>query len=102
MIDIVVAHDKLRGFETADGLAEFFKGECVVGIRSCTYSCPIAQWIQTVTGQCVSVNPKDTMTLPAVSTRMRLENSNAMTYFVEAFDEGDYPELEEKGIYVDD
>lgn len=54
-VDIEVAIDKLAGFATADQVAAFLVDQGVKGYRAGAVTCPLARWLESVTGLHVAV-----------------------------------------------
>lgn len=115
MADLNVVMDKLHGFETADDLAEFFRGYGILARPSCATECAISKFIIeeadilqqdiTTTQDSVAVFiPMESEGLTIRSTRFTkvdFPNTDAMAEFVERYDAGYYPLLVEKGYEVE-
>lgn len=113
MIDPVVAWDKLSNFETAQEIREYFQSEGIKAVKADHKSCAIAQWLIDTTGdQNVSVNSRVQIGIKtvvrALDTGVKLieseadyefKHTQATLDFIEAFDNGGYPELESPNQY---
>lgn len=91
MIDPQVAFDKLAQFETPNELAEYLKTQGFVGRRSQVYSCPIANYMKTLTEFEFAV---DTFRIDHWASRTKFITTTAIRDFVTLFDSGYFPELE--------
>lgn len=99
MIDPVVAWDKLSNFDTATEIREYFQQEDIKGYRGVIESCPIAQWMQQLTGaDLVRVSGRVTVYQGlGCDLDKDFNHTKATLDFVVGFDSGRYPELELRG-----
>ena len=51
VIDLQVAVDKIRGFDTAEDIAGFLIDQGVTGLPGSRVACPIAMWLRRTTGR---------------------------------------------------
>lgn len=99
MIDFMVAHDILAGFETADEIAQFLIGQGVKAFIGSATSCAISKWMKDVTGNDSIVTTYGSIGYRTEGTRERLScteiegNTDAMADFVSNFDNRLYPTL---------
>lgn len=99
MIDFGVAYDKLAQFETADEIAEYFRGEGIKGSCGLYSSCAIAVWMTKTTGRMAHVSTSDIWVIgeqSPIGDRVTLNHTDAMMDFVYHFDHGHYPDLIDK------
>jgi len=95
-MNIKEALDTLPG--TSQEIAEFLRER---GFTSCKHgdsNCPIAEYVSSLTGYPVSVVSYNTVTIDYGATREikeRVDNPFAVRSFVVAFDNGEFPFLEE-------
>lgn len=108
MIDPVVAWDKLKNFETAQEIREYFQSEGVKAVKGDHKSCAIAQWLIDTTGNpSVSVSSSVQIGISTVTRTLGddiqfvrnqadhdFRHTPATLDFIEEFDNGGYPELE--------
>lgn len=108
MADISVVADKLQGFESADDLAEFFRGYGIIAQPMNARACAITKFVEVETGE---KNVITTTTAVIIEDEdgeeiYSLRNTEAMAAFIKAYDTGTYPDLIEAGfekdIYVGD
>lgn len=106
MADISVVFDKLKGFETADELAEFFRGYGVKARPGRARACAISKFVVEETGVmrvCSDANSvctyeaNDLGNSPIVTTLLCTE---AMAEFIRKYDRGCYPSLIEEGFEI--
>lgn len=94
MIDFTVAVDKLRSLETPDEIAAFLTHQGVVGEVGRVESCPIANWVSSVTGRTVTVIHGEVNAHISGTLDWDTEpNSKAMKEFIYSFDAENYPAL---------
>lgn len=99
MAEFSVVMEKLQSFETADDLAEFFRG---YGIKARFGSrvCAISEFVRIETGMVevktshVSVNTEDEF------TEYRAVHTKAMAEFIHKYDSCDYPDLVVEDVYA--
>lgn len=99
MADISVVADKLQGFETADDLAEFFRGYGIIAQPMNSRACAITQFVVEETGE---TNVCTTTTTCFIEDEYGEQtfaflHTPAMSDFVKKFDTGVYPDLVEEG-----
>lgn len=99
MIDPGVCFDKLAGFQTADEIADYFKGEGIQGQMQIETRCPIATYFYRHTDSLfVSVGTIIELhtahpSYDHAQSQWLAECTEAMNDFIQVFDEGEYPEL---------
>lgn len=104
MADISVVFDKLQGFETADDLAEFFKGYGVKAQPGRARACAISKFVAEETGiMCVSSDANsicvyDVDGLGIATKVTTLLCTEAMSDFIHNYDRCCYPSLIEDGF----
>lgn len=109
--------NKLVGFQSSREIADFLAVEGVRARKGAATSCAIAEYVQQGSGQRVYVAAEGTFQTKACDCRhthlagggsdgvivrrpwhsgeLIQEHSSAMTNFIQDFDNGEYPELEE-------
>ena len=105
MADLNVVVDKLQSFETADDLADFFRGYGIVAQPRNARACAISKFVVEETGLsgvttnmssiCIYKDEEETQMVNQVP------HTDAMEDFVDRYDKGYYPELVEQGYEVD-
>ncbi len=97
MYDPTVLFDKLAGFDTADGIASFFKEQGIKGYEQDEGSCAIAMYFRMNVQDMYDVSVSD-----VIQCQMQWGSSDdpvlflstpAMLDFIGKFDQGMYPEL---------
>lgn len=103
-MDPIVAWERLKSFETAQDIREFFQNEGIKGIKESLTTCPIASWMHEATkaeivrvGDVVRVysKPTESSNFFYLELTGEFEHTWATTNFMEKFDEGQFPELDE-------
>lgn len=97
MADISVVMDKLRSFETADELAEFFRGYGINAKPKSANDCVISRFVKAETGinyvSTTSVNILSYMRYADDETRAEHDMTKVMSDFIYRYDKGEYPDL---------
>lgn len=96
MIDPEVAYDKLKNFETADQLRQYFQDENVKGSLRSAGTCPIASWMKQTTGRStVTVGSaiRFYATTRASECDIEFPHTDTTENFITRFDNIEYPEL---------
>jgi hypothetical protein len=104
MMDLSVVIQKLQGFETADTLADHFRGYGIKAQPRSARSCPIAQYVSMETGLSgIVVNTCSVRLENDEGDQLNVfPNSGPMCDFVEMYDKGYYPDLIAEGFEIDE
>lgn len=103
MADLSVVMDKLHGFETADDLAEFFRGYGIKAKPRNSMSCAISQFVKEETGLSDVETGMKSVTIYKNHSGEIVDcivNTIAMRDFVDSYDRGGYSDLVEEGCKV--
>lgn len=105
MADFGVVVDKLQSFETADDLADFFRGYGIVAQPQNARACAISKFVTEETGLDGVTTSMSSLTVYKDEEETMISehviHTNAMEEFVEKYDKGYYPELIEKGYEIE-
>lgn len=105
MADFDVVVDKLKNFETADDMAEFFRGYGIVAEPRNARSCAISKFVTEETGLTGVTTSMSSVTVYADEEETRADKYSQHTYamaeFVDKYDKGYYPDLVEKGYEIE-
>lgn len=95
-IDFDVAYDKLAGLETADEIADLFRGYGIKARPRNSSQCAISKWMAAQTGMKIVTNNHCTRAVDskyAVINGLQRNNSDPMRNFIRHFDSNGYPDL---------
>lgn len=104
MADLSVVMDKLHGFETADDLAEFFRGYGIKAIPMSSSSCAVSKFVVEETGlfniltDSISVTHYRDFVLEEICNK--IPHTDVIKEFVGLYDRGCYPDLVKEGYLL--
>jgi len=93
IVDPQVAMDKLTGLGSSQAIADYLAVERVLGILATGQSCPVAVYLQRVTGQVPLVGIGSWHPNRFDIDRPWYPHSDPVRAFIRDFDAGCYPEL---------
>lgn len=104
MADFSVVMDKLQSFETADDIAEFFRGYGIKAHPMVARACAISQFVMEETGEeRVSTTHTNVVVFQGYDGGpITGDNTAAMADFITKYDKGVYEDLINKNLYVPD
>lgn len=85
--------DKLNSFESPDAIADFFSEVGVKGDRADTESCVITNWFLSETNATGCSTSCALIIVDEEFTSWTMVPNEAVSEFIESFDDGYYPEL---------
>jgi hypothetical protein len=104
MADFGVVVDKLQSFETADDLADFFRGYGIIAQPRNSRACAISKFVTEETGLEGVATSMGSLTVyedeeETIQTE-HVTHTDAMRDFVDRYDKGYYPDLIEAGYEI--